>query len=145
MSESVAQIKQAFAFLEQERGLALVSEEISGSFDNLELEYRSTKYRVRVTRDRSQVLVSFGPAMGVPAYWFGLDLVLEWLGEVRDEDALVESGQRRSGVVAAFTRKHLDRIEPAFAPEQYPETKRELREFAQARAERLLGWRRPGS
>ena len=81
--------------------------------------------------------------MGVPAYWFDLELILEWLGEREDHEALVESEYRKSQVVAAFARRYIDRIAPLFEPAQYPETKRQLGEFAEARAERMFGWRRP--
>jgi hypothetical protein len=139
VSDFLALARPSFAFLERERGYEPPLYEPSQSFDNAELEYRSAAMRVRVLRERGQVFVDLGPALGVPAYWFDLPVVLCYLGERGEADRLVAGGQRDVAAVAELLRRHYDRIAPLFAPARYAETTRHLTELRRVRADQMFG------
>ena len=139
MTNFLALAGPAFAFLERQHGFRLYGYELSRSFDNAELEYRSAACRVRLIRERGQVFVDFAPPVGVPANWFDLLLVLDYLGEREAADRLVAGGQRDVAAVAEVVRRYLDRIAPLFGVARYAETTSRLKELATARAEERFG------
>ena len=130
--------RRSLGFLEQEHGFELGAYEVASIFDNASAEFRSPVLRVKAIRERSVMWLELGPALGVPAFWFDLPLVLALLGD-RAAVQRLEAAGRSIEAQAAALREHYGRIVPLFSPAEYTGTVRRLNGLAEERATKLFG------
>jgi hypothetical protein len=106
-------------------------------FGNAVVSLEGEALRVRVTRDRSQLLTDVSPVHASES--FDEHVVLQLVGASAEADALATAEWRSLAPTAAALRKHYARIVEAFAPERWVATKAELGRLQEARADRLFG------
>jgi len=122
----------------------IVAHHTDDSFDNAFVVLATTDLRLRIIRERGKILVDFGPPTE-PDTWFDSAIVMEYL-DVSSAGGLL--GTRTQDVLpaaAAFVNTFHQELAQMFAPQRLPETRQRLDVLKERRAERLFGWRRPGS
>ena len=106
------------------------------SFGNAALTLRGDFVQLRVTRDRSQILVDVAPRWCDE--WYDEDLVLQLVGAT--DDARVLAGARSSMDVAAESlERNLAEIIDRFSKSRWDDTKADLQALARLRAFQEFG------
>jgi hypothetical protein len=108
------------------------------AFGNAALVLAGDALRVRVTRDRGQLLVELSPEDHYD--WFDEQIVLQFVGAEAEARSLIEGEFRVLAPSARAMRRHFPQILSAFQPSEWPRTKAALTELQLQRARRLFGW-----
>jgi hypothetical protein len=110
----------------------------SASFGDSLVTLESGELRLRVTRDRGQVLVYFGSTVE-PETWFDSQLVAETLG-LGSSGGFVDSDIDQSVVALSLFLQTFGReLKQLFGSSEFPRTRARLRDLGMARADRLFG------
>ena len=126
-----------FAFISDETPRIIASSYDSHVFGNAVVELAGSVIRLRVTRDRGQLLVDLSPVDRRD--WFDEDIVLHFVGADADAVAL-EAGERDAlAPSAGAINRHFGRITLAFQQATWPDVRRILEELQNRRAEQLFG------
>jgi hypothetical protein len=126
------------------RSFEVVEAENFDSFDNALVVLRSPNLRLRITRERGQLLIDFGAARE-PGQWFDSDIVLELLGLSTDTSFRGSDAGTVFRGVGAFLRTFGDELEEKLDEAHLAATKRQIEALKERRAERLFGWKPPTS
>jgi len=80
-------VKDNLQYLIEEYGFIVLKEEIYPRFDNVEIVFQSPDFRVRVARDKGDVLLHISSLVS-PEYWYDLRTIVAYLtkGAVRGWD-----------------------------------------------------------
>lgn len=108
------------------------------AFGNAVVVLAGDGLRVRVTRDRGQLLVDLSPADRYD--WVDDQIVLQFVGGEAEAASITDGELRSLGPSAAAIRRHLSQIRAAFQPSEWPRTRAELTELQRQRARRHFGW-----
>jgi hypothetical protein len=120
-------------------GFRLADSHVSdSSFDNAWVELGNQDMRIRIARERSQLLVAFGPA-SEPGLWFDSDIVFEHLGLSTDSSFPLAGARGVCRAVAAFIAACQAEVSTSFNKQGLAKTKRELQLLQEQRAKRLFG------
>ena len=129
----------AFAFIAAPPGPRVVHSRYDpGSFGNAVVELESDALRVRVTRDRGQLLVDLAPRAG--GEWFDEAIILQLVGAGETARELAAAEWRALAPSASALRRHLSEIVDRFRPDQWAQTRAELKALQARRARELFGW-----
>jgi hypothetical protein len=107
------------------------------SFGNAQIGLEGEKLRLRVTRDRSQILIDLSPRE-VAAEWFDEDVVVELVAGRMAAERL-ENFERPLHDAAETLRSHWPAILDRFRGAAWSETRLRLRALQEERAKRLFG------
>jgi hypothetical protein len=131
-SDFAAEVREAFAFVEQEYACPYSFEVTGDSFDNAVVFFEGPSLRVQVRRERSHISVEVATApVGT---WYDLPLVLRWLGEntaLKDSDPPMAHSTRE---LATILRQHFPRIQEALHPKHAATAAAELEALKDERA-----------
>jgi len=119
-------------------GFKVVETDVSEWFDNAYVILEAPALRVRVLRERSIVVVGFGPT-SEPGTWFDSAVLVDYLGlsanaGFHDRDA---RGVLRGA--GAFITSMWNELTAKFSPPELATTKKELRALAEERAAKMFG------
>ena len=95
------------------QGFHIASSETFDSFDNAVVVLASPDLRIRITRERGQIFIDFGPR-AESATWFDSDIVLEHLGLSRHQSFVASRASDAIVGVSAFIRRCGDEIREMF-------------------------------
>lgn len=119
-------------------GLAITDHQESAAFGNALVTLRSEHLRVRVVRDRGQVLVHFGSATA-PDVWVDSQLVSEMLGLGAGGGFHDRNTVESLEALGSFLRSFAVELQHLFAPEAFASTRERLKQLGDNRAERMFG------
>ncbi len=104
------------------------------SFGDAYIVLASHALRIRIVRDRGEVIAEFQPDQPVKENdWYDLGLVRRHLTSTSADSADVDEEG------AKFLRENLETIEDLFSPERFEETSNALRELGRLRAKEIFG------
>ena len=107
------------------------------AFGNAVVELAGDHLRIRVVRDRSQLLVDLSPPHRFD--WFDLHIVLHFVGADDEAETLAHGEWRELAASADAIDRHFARIVAAFHPSNWPHAQDVLRLLQERRAKQLFG------
>ena len=128
----------AFAFVAMPPGPRISDSSYDpDSFGNAVIELDGDAVRIRVTRDRGQLLVDLAPPAS--GEWFDEEVVLQ-LVDAGDVAGDLAAGEWRALAPSADAiRRHFPAIVERFGHERWPQTRTELKALQSRRARELFG------
>ncbi|HET9986561.1 MAG TPA: hypothetical protein VFQ38_23490 [Longimicrobiales bacterium] len=120
------------------KGMRVVHQEASTSFDNAFVVLQSDDLRVRVVRERGQVFADFGSA-AEPGTWFDSAVVMEHLGLSESAGFHDRDAAKALRGLAKFLRALWDELAAEFSSAAFAATKRELIAVRERRDVRRFG------
>jgi hypothetical protein len=123
----------------QAGGATIVESGASNSFDNAYVTLDFSTFRVRIARERRQILPDFaGPTESNT--WFDWGLVLEYLGLATDDPYPSDGEEVALTGLANFINAFREELTSMFAPANFHRTRQALEALGIQRAKRTLGW-----
>jgi len=136
-------VREAFAFIAGPTGPRLLLSEYSPeSFGNAIVVLEGDALRVRVKRDRSQLLVDLAPRGR--SEWFDEHVVLQLVGATEAAQALAAGEWRALAPSAEAIHAHFSTIVARFQSDAWSQTRSDLKSLQERRARELFSWPRPG-
>jgi hypothetical protein len=135
MTTILAFVAAHMGFLWSDARFRIVGSEVSTSNggDAL-LVVESEHLRLRFACDRRQLLLDFQPvAVAEARDWFSVDLIRRLFLGRREMSAVLDESY------ADFLGRNLEEIDDRFSPQNWPETRRDLRRLERVRAEEMFG------
>jgi hypothetical protein len=112
--------------------------ETPASFGNALVDLHGGSLRVRVLRERGQILAAFGSVKD-PTALFDSAFVMALLGLTETGGFDDSDSTRALTGIASFIRVHFYELNALFGPAQYAETKQKLRALRDEQMEKLWG------
>ena len=119
-------------------GHASATQVHNGAFDNSYFVLEAPNLRVRVLRERSVVVVGFGPT-SEPGTWFDSSIVMDYLGSSSHGGFHDTDARCVLQAAATFISSMWAELTATFGPQQLVTTKREMRALAEERAAKMFG------
>jgi hypothetical protein len=132
-------VRTRFLPIISDGGAAIVESGEGDSFDNAYVTVDLSTFRVRITRERRQILPGFA-GLAEANTWFDWSLVLEYLGLATDDPYPDDSEDVTLTGLANFINTFRDELSAMFAPGSFPRTRQALKALGIQRAKRTLGW-----
>ncbi|HEX8717392.1 MAG TPA: hypothetical protein VF722_10505 [Gemmatimonadaceae bacterium] len=126
----------------QPLGFEVVDSRVFDSFDNALVVLCSSSLRIRIARERGQILVDFGPPTQ-HNLWFDSDIILEHLQLSTDRSFVGTSATNVLRGLGAFILAFSDDLRRMFDSTHLAGTTHEMDKLKERRAKRLFGWNPP--